>query len=291
MLMHKRVIVGTLLLLLIVPIVCFSQTLPDASKQSGNANVQAQKIQEENDSFFSRVFGQEPAVIPVNKDESWLVIISRIIQRLSLAALLAAILAKRPRKQLSILHLDNPYMAQTHILLAVVASSLMMVVGDSAARAFGIFAAASLVRFRTNVRDPKEITILLISLAIGLATGVGRWELAVILTLFILPLLWILEFQEPLQVHRSMELKIRTKDIENTQQLVRELFRKHNIISETRTIKPGDEKDPNHLLVYYIGINLSVTTDQLNEEILSLDTGNVASIEWDQKKTTSYIYQ
>ncbi|MGH9971697.1 MAG: hypothetical protein ACREBG_28420 [Pyrinomonadaceae bacterium] len=39
-------------------------------------------------------------------------------------------------------------------------------------RAFGIFAAVSLVRFRTNIRDPKEITVLLISLAIGLGTGV-----------------------------------------------------------------------------------------------------------------------
>jgi hypothetical protein len=58
----------------------------------------------------------------------------------------------------------NPFVAQTQILMAVVAGAMMMVVGDSAARAFGIFAAASLVRFRTNIRDPKEITVLLICL-------------------------------------------------------------------------------------------------------------------------------
>ena len=58
--------------------------------------------------------------------------------------------------------------------MAVVAGAMMMVVGDSAARAFGIFAAASLVRFRTNIRDPKEITVLLICLGVGLAAGVGR---------------------------------------------------------------------------------------------------------------------
>jgi len=60
----------------------------------------------------------------------------------------------------------------------------MIIVGDNAARAFGIFAAVSLVRFRTNIRDPKEITVLLISLALGLASGVGRWDLGIILALF-----------------------------------------------------------------------------------------------------------
>src|ERR687885_1613146 len=98
-------------------------------------------------------------------------------------------LAYRRRKDVPIIQ-RNPFVAQTHILLAVVAAALMMIVGDNAARAFGIFAAASLVRFRTNIRDPKEITVLLISLAIGLAMGVGRWEIAVIITLFVLPLLW-----------------------------------------------------------------------------------------------------
>ena len=74
----------------------------------------------------------------------------------------------------------NPFVAQTQILLAIVAAALMIIVGDNAARAFGIFGAVSLVRFRTNIRDPKEITVLLISLALGLAAGVGRWDLALI---------------------------------------------------------------------------------------------------------------
>jgi len=75
----------------------------------------------------------------------------------------------------------NPFVAQTQILLAIVAAALMIIVGNNAAaRAFGIFGAVSLVRFRTNIRDPKEITVLLISLALGLAAGVGRWDLALI---------------------------------------------------------------------------------------------------------------
>ena len=80
----------------------------------------------------------------------------------------------------------------------------------------------SLVRFRTNIRDPKEITVLLISLAIGLASGVGRWDLAIVLTLFSLVVLWLFEWREPELVFRSMELKVTTKNVVSTQKALRQ---------------------------------------------------------------------
>jgi hypothetical protein len=119
----------------------------------------------------------------------------QIVLRLLFAVILSGILAFRPRADVPLFR-RSLFVSQTQILLAVVAAALMMVVGDSAARAFAIFAAASLVRFRTNIRDPKEITVLLISLALGLAAGVGRWELGIALCLFALALLWLLEFNE-----------------------------------------------------------------------------------------------
>ena len=118
----------------------------------------------------------------------------------------------------------NPYVAQTQILMAVVAGAMMMVVGDSAARAFGIFAAASLVRFRTNIRDPKEITVLLVCLGVGLAAGVGRWDMAVILTVFVLLSLAVLEYFEQFQVFRSMEVSVQTRNVDQTNELSETTF-------------------------------------------------------------------
>src|SRR4030095_6363464 len=123
-------------------------------------------IHSDSDSFLSQLFGS-PTRTPTGGDVSLGAIAARITLRFSLAALLAAFLAFRPRRGMTVSQ-RNPYVAQTQILMAVVASAMMMVVGDSAARAFGIFAAASLVRFRTNIRDPKEITVLLICLGVGL---------------------------------------------------------------------------------------------------------------------------
>jgi hypothetical protein len=223
--------------------------------------------------------------------ESWTVVIPRIIVRLSLAALLVAGLAFRPRRGAPSLP-RNLYVAQTEILLAVVASALMMIVGDSAARAFGIFAAASLVRFRTNIRDPKETTVLLISLAIGLATGVGRWELAVTLALFVFPLLWVLEHYEFGQVVRPMQVTVKTRDTTRTQETLRQLFRRHRFNVELRQLDPADEQEPVGCIVYFLNMNLSASTDEMSEEIMSSDPQNIEGIEWEQTKGTgSQIYQ
>src|SRR5262245_43022049 len=103
---------------------------------------------------------------------------------------------------------------------------MMIVVADNAARAFGIFAAAALIRFRTNISDPKEITVLLVSLSIGLASRVGQWELATALALFVMLILWPLERFEISQVFRAMELEVKTYDLGNTDSALKKIFKK-----------------------------------------------------------------
>lgn len=243
-----------------------------------------------NDTFLDHLFGVPQSEAHLVQGESWAEVIARITLRLMLAALLGAALAFRPRKHLLIMK-RNPYVAQTQILLAIVAAALMIIVGDNAARAFGIFAAVSVVRFRTNIRDPKEITVLLISLAVGLAAGFGRWDLALILTLFALLVLWILEYREAGQVSRAMDLKISTRNVTTTQAVLRELLKRYGFGSELRGIERGNADEATGSLVYSVDLSPIVTTDELSEQILALDAANVASIEWEQKKSFSYMYQ
>jgi len=239
--------------------------------------------------FIDELFGNRNSDVLVN-GERWAASIGRISLRLLLAALLGAALAYRPRKRILALK-RNPYVSQTQILLAIVAAALMIIVGDNAARAFGIFAAVSLVRFRTNIRDPKEITVLLISLALGLAAGVGRWDLALILAIFSLIVLWLLEWREPQMVSRSMELKVATRNVVATQQALRAILKKHDFDKELRAIDRDVTEESPGSLVYSIDVSPMVSTDELSEELLRLDGNNIEAIEWDQKKSYSYLYQ
>ena len=241
------------------------------------------------DTFIDRLFGSRHSEAYLAGD-SWLQTMGRISLRFLLAALLGAALAYRPRKRILALK-RNPYVSQTQILLAIVAAALMIVVGDNAARAFGIFAAVSLVRFRTNIRDPKEITVLLISLALGLASGVGRWDLALVLTLFSLIVLWVLEWREPEQVFRSMELKVITRNVVSTQRALREVLKTHGFDKELRAVdREATEESPGSI-VYSVDVSPTVSTDEISADILAIDGQNVQGIEWDQKKSYSYLYQ
>src|SRR6185369_9169177 len=190
-----------------------------------------------------------------------------IFGRLLLAVGLSSILAFRPRQDVPLFK-RSLFVSQTQILLSVVAAALMMIVGDNTARAFAIFAAVSLVRFRTNIRDPKEITVLLISLALGLAAGVGRWELGIGLCIFALALLWLLEYNESAQVFRSMELTIKTKNTDRTQEVLKKIFKKYKLDAEVRELDPNDDEDPTGSIVYYLNLRLNLSTDHLSDRIL-----------------------
>ena len=241
--------------------------------------------------LLGELFGPDATGLSSSEDlASWEATSARIALRFALAAFLAALLAFRWRRGGSVVR-RNPYVAQTQILMAVVAGAMMMVVGDSAARAFGIFAAASLVRFRTNIRDPKEITVLLVCLGVGLAAGVGRWDMAVILTVFVLLSLVVLEYFEKYQVFRSMEVSVQTRDVDKANDILKRLFARYSFDSELRELNRQDADEPLGKLVYLVSLDPMISTSKLSEEILNADRENIDSVEWDQKESKTYLYR
>lgn len=64
-------------------------------------------------------------------------------------------------------------LVQTIVLVAVVACLLMIVVGDSIARGIGIIVSLAVIRFRTNLRDPRDLVFLFAAVAAGVACGTG----------------------------------------------------------------------------------------------------------------------
>ena len=245
---------------------------------------------DESRSLLNELIGPNVAAETVGAEGGWEKSAARMLLRFLVAALLAALLAFRWRRGLSFTK-RNPYVAQTQILLAVVAAAMMMIVGDSAARAFGIFAAASLVRFRTNIRDPKETTVLLVCMGVGLGAGVGRLDMSLILTIFVLFTLWILELFEEAQILRSMEISVATRSVERTNEVLKQIFAAHKFDIEIRALDREDEQEPMGKIVYLVNLNTTANTNELSEEIMSADRDNIDSIEWEQKKSSTYIYR
>jgi uncharacterized membrane protein YhiD involved in acid resistance len=78
-----------------------------------------------------------------------------------------------------------------------------MVIGNNLARAFGLVGSMSIIRFRTAIKDTQDIVFLFLSLAVGMAAGVGLYMIAVSGTLIICMTLYVLSRIDYGSIHRK----------------------------------------------------------------------------------------
>src|SRR6478735_5643450 len=136
--------------------------------------------------------------------------IKMALMRLPIAAALGMVLAFRPRRRSQGQRVV--VVMQTQIMLAVVGTVIMLVVGNSLSRAFGIVGAAGLVRYRSTIDDPKEAVVMLCAVGAGLASGVGLYVLAPFATVFMAAVLWLVEYFEP-AARKQFELNLTMKNV------------------------------------------------------------------------------
>lgn len=193
--------------------------------------------------------------------------------RLPVAAVLGTALALRPRRR-GTPH-RQPAVVQTQIILAVVGALIMLVIGASLARAFGIVGAANLIRYRSKIDDPKDAVVMLCALSVGLASGVGLYGLAVFGTVFLVLALWIIEGFEPLT--RVWELSVKLGD--KTAVLrprIEAVLRRFKADYELR----GQSEDE---VSYLITVPRSLHTDRVSNALTALVASNKGAVEWTER--------
>jgi hypothetical protein len=190
------------------------------------------------------------------------------------AAALGALLALRPRRAGGPPRLAH--VIQTQIMLAIIGSLVMLIVGASLARAFAIAGVAGLVRYRSKIDDPKDASVMLACLAIGLASGVGLLYLAAAGAVFIVTVLWVLEWREPWPA-KPFELKVSAKDPTKLKPEVEALLAKHHISFELRE---STEKR----ITYSALVPQGKRTDRISEAIAALHGAEAVDVAWEEKK-------
>jgi uncharacterized membrane protein YhiD involved in acid resistance len=195
--------------------------------------------------------------------------------RLPLAAALGAALALRPKRRGT--PPRTPAVVQTQIVLAVVGAVVMLVVGASLARAFGIVGAANLVRYRSKIDDPKDAAVMLCALSVGLASGVGLYALTIFSTVFMVAALWVIESFEP-HSHKRFLLKIKAeKDTDDLREQIEQILQTYHLAFELRSASDQE-------VCYELQVPIEVQTDDVSNRILKLDPGGHLAVEWEEKK-------
>jgi len=206
--------------------------------------------------------------------ETHAMMVATAVLALPLAAGLGAALAFRPRRRGT--PARSAPVIQTQIVLAIIGAVVMLIVGSSLARAFGVVGVAGLIRYRAKIDDPKDAVVMLATLTVGLACGVGLYGLALFTTLFILAMLWVVESVEPERC-KTFELKIAAADPAALRAEVEDILRRSKIKFELRSAGAKE-------LVYETELPLAVRTDRIANAILKLQPGGETEVAWEEKK-------
>jgi uncharacterized protein DUF4956 len=206
--------------------------------------------------------------------ETHAAMVAQALIALPLAAGLGAVLAFRPRR--SGTPARSAPVIQTQIILAIIGAVVMLIVGSSLARAFGIVGVASLIRYRAKIDDPKDAVVMLSTLSMGLCSGVELYGLAMFSTVFVLAILWVVESLEPEQ-SKTFDLKVVAPEPSNLRAEVEAILRRSNVRFELRSAGAKD-------LVYETQLPFSVRTDRIANAILQLEPGGETEVSWEEKK-------
>jgi len=220
-----------------------------------------------------------PASIPAapaeTPDTAWQAMIYEGLTRLPLAGVLGAALAFRFKRRGT--PERTPAVVQTQIILAMVGALIMLVVGSSLARAFGIVGAANLIRYRSKIDDPKDAGVMLCCLAVGLASGVGLYALATFATVFLVAALALIEsFETNNTTHFELQLT-GIKAVAEVRPRLEETLTRFHIEHSLRT-------QSDDALSYDVKVPFEVETDRVTNAILKLDPTAGTAVEWDEKK-------
>ncbi len=201
--------------------------------------------------------------------------IRHALLRLPLAAALGALLAFRPKRRGT--PLRQVAVIQTQIILAVMAAVVMLVVGSNLARAFGVVGAAGLVRYRAKIEDPKDAGVMLSTLAVGLASGVGQYVIAAFSAVFILLVLWVIESFEP-EGKKLYELSIKMgEDTDGRRKEFDAVLHKFHV--DYTMLTASDEE-----VSYEMLVPLELDRDRVTNALLKLDPEGHAAVQWTEKK-------
>jgi len=169
-------------------------------------------------------------------------------------------------------------MEQAQTLLCVSGAMMMIIIGNSLARAFGIAGAAAIIRFRTPVDDPRDTTILFLLMALGMAAGIGALSLAGLGALCLCLLLPFLDrFSDP--APRVMLAEFVARGAAFPTAHVQQVFARHGVTFEPREIAHGDPAR----MKYRASMQAGVSLDELTADLLRDES--IASLSWESKKS------
>jgi len=155
----------------------------------------------------------------------------------------------------------------TLILVGVIISAVMMVIGNSIARAFGAFGAFSIIRFRTVVKDTKDMAFIFLALAVGMACGTNNHLIAVLtaaVAIIIILVLTKIDFGTIRRYDYILNLAIDTN--QTSKEVYRQVFDKYLKADNLLHVSASDAGKVLNL-TFNVKFSAEKDTDQFSQDL------------------------
>ncbi len=135
----------------------------------------------------------------------------------------------------------TPGFTITLIMLPVIISIIILLVGNNVARAFSLAGAFSIIRFRSAPGDPKDISYIFFTLAVGLACGMGYIGYGVIVTVILCIIMIVLDkIKFAVPKTKNMRLKILVPEDLNYEGVFDKILDSYSTNWATESVKTKD---------------------------------------------------
>lgn len=126
-----------------------------------------------------------------------------VLQSLNMSFLMSMVLAWTYRHTHGGFSYSRSFV-QTLVLAAITSCIMIIAIGNNLARGLGILGALALIRFRTPIRDPRDIIFLFATLASGISAGAQVWGVAILGPVYFSFIAWFL-YKTPFASKRQFE--------------------------------------------------------------------------------------
>jgi len=159
--------------------------------------------------------------------------------------------------------------AKNFVILATTTMFVITIVKSSLALSLGLVGALSIVRFRSAIKEPEELTYLFLNIAIGLGCGAGHTILTIIAFFPIVIFILINNKIKKADTGHSMYLLISSDQTQkvNLKQII-SILEKH---SNTIKLKRTDETIEHLEASFFVDFNDYLNFENIRKELHGLD--------------------
>lgn len=213
------------------------------------------------DQLAQEIFGQIQIVAPVTSYE------------LTIALAASALLNMAIAKLYAMTHGGYSYsksFLQAIVLVGVTVALVMVIIGSDIARAFALVGAMSIVRFRTPLKDARDLVFIFAAIAVGMACGVQFHVFAAIFTVFMFAIVlgfhyW--RFGDLPTNGYVVKLRIDGSARESVGELLGELCQRFSVVSVSRTDPNKQIEDVIYEVELRRGVTYSGLVQRLNQAV------------------------